>query len=295
MEADFGKVLCERYNIVAYVTLLFVNPNGSAVKSGVGFYPADKFIALGKEAVEVKDLPTPDEKFIAGERSEEFLKTYLDAIANLRTPQAAKANSILDVLFAERGGELLKEKYFWDIYSKCATEINSSIALYVVQNRKELAKIYGDAAVNDKIRDLYTNYSRIFTLCFGNKHNMKPDHLLVEEHARLIQSRKLDDPQGLIDEVNFILYAFIEKDMMKAVLYGDKALKKASAEKLYHWSERANRLLKTRESRDIAAVWAERALKGLTDEDLIFNCEFVLDELKNSMNGSMSKGGRKKK
>lgn len=294
MEVDFGVVLSKKYNIVSYPTLLYVNPNGYIVSIEAGFRAADAFLTIGKNAIAKKSLPTPDEQFNAGERGFSFLEKYLGDMVYIFTPQKDKASAVLDKLFAERRGDLFNDKIFWDTYAKCTYDINSSVSLYVAQNRKELAKKYGEYEVNNKLRDLYTNYSRIFSLCSGNGLSMKPDPILIDEHARLILSRELPDAQGIVDEVNFIIYARVEYNYEKAIQYAEKALKKANAQKLYNWSEKANIILKTRESRDAAALWAERALHSLADEDMIFNCEFVAKDLKTNLSGTMSKGGRKK-
>lgn len=294
MEVDFGIVLCKRYNIVSYPTLLYVNPEGFVVEIGAGFRSAEDFIALGKSAIAKKGQPTRDERFNGGERESSFLEGYLGDMVYIFTPQTEKAISVLDKLFTERGGKLFNDKIFWDTYAKCANDINSSVSLYVVQNRKELAKKYGEYEVNAKIRDLYTNFKRIFSLCSGPNISMKPDPILVEEHCRLIRSRELPDAQGVIDEVNFLIYARIEKDMEKAVKHAEKALKNADGIKLYHWSERANVLFRTRELRDVAASWAQRALPSMTDEEMKFNCEFVLNDLKTNLRETRTKGGRKK-
>ena len=50
MEKGEGTMLADRYYVTAYPNLVFINPEGVMLHKGVGFLPADEFLALAKAA-----------------------------------------------------------------------------------------------------------------------------------------------------------------------------------------------------------------------------------------------------
>jgi thiol:disulfide interchange protein len=54
MEKGEGPMLASKYAVMAYPTLLFINPNGEVIHKELGAKPADQFVNAGKKAISMK-------------------------------------------------------------------------------------------------------------------------------------------------------------------------------------------------------------------------------------------------
>jgi thiol-disulfide isomerase/thioredoxin len=79
MEKGEGTTLANRYQIAAYPTLLWIDPNGSVKNKVVGGLDPQSLIAAGKKAADpIPDLlHAMDKKYAAGARDQAFLEEYL--------------------------------------------------------------------------------------------------------------------------------------------------------------------------------------------------------------------------
>jgi thiol-disulfide isomerase/thioredoxin len=82
MEQGDGLTIQQRYKIVAFPTLLFLNADGEVVHKALGFQDAAQFLAIGKTAL------TSDQTFAAwtsrydkGDREPKFLKEYAEKLS----------------------------------------------------------------------------------------------------------------------------------------------------------------------------------------------------------------------
>jgi len=82
MEKGEGPALSEKYSVIAYPTLLFIDGNGNIVHRAVGYHDTNKFLALGETAgtpgIRLSGL---EERYNFGDRSAQFLYDYTFARA----------------------------------------------------------------------------------------------------------------------------------------------------------------------------------------------------------------------
>ena len=276
MEKGEGIDLCKRYNVMNYPTFLFLDPDGYVEYMGVGFKPADEFLALGKKALDSRGKGE-EGRFGRGERQETFIKAYLRKLLDYH--QAGHVEKVLNTLYAEQGFKVLKDADYWHAYEVCGSDFDLPLALDVVKKRKQLYKWYGRTAVDQKIRNLYVCFVRVFDLF---KPNMRR-HVLDEEkrqaYMTLLQERNLPDYEGLQAEVDFILLLRTGQ-VAEAFALGEKELADAGGLKLCNWAAVGERLCGDVAHRSKMAVWAERALTMLETEEATEECKSVLRDLK---------------
>lgn len=96
MEKGEGRKLAQKYRIRAYPTLLFVDGKGSIVHKDMGMKPADRFLKLGKFALNKFDKSGEYAKmYKEGKRDAAFLKKYAYALKRSKKPYAKIANEYL--------------------------------------------------------------------------------------------------------------------------------------------------------------------------------------------------------
>lgn len=83
MEKGEGKEIAKRYGVSTFPHYLFLTPEGEVVLRGYGYLDEKNFLLLGQEANNKKNGASQKDRFLAGERSPEFLletsKVYLQS------------------------------------------------------------------------------------------------------------------------------------------------------------------------------------------------------------------------
>jgi hypothetical protein len=96
MEKGEGRKLAQQYRVRAYPTLLFVDGAGKIVHKDMGMKPADRFLKLGKTALNKFDKSAEYTKmYESGKRDAAFLKKYAYALKRSKKSYAKAANEYL--------------------------------------------------------------------------------------------------------------------------------------------------------------------------------------------------------
>lgn len=93
MEKGEGPGLAQRYSVMAYPTYLFVDGNGDIVHKGLGYIPAEEFLALADVASGDENLGALNKRYDGGERDPEFLKAYAQTLNDVY--EQAKAGEVI--------------------------------------------------------------------------------------------------------------------------------------------------------------------------------------------------------
>ncbi|MEM9525747.1 MAG: thioredoxin domain-containing protein [Bacteroidota bacterium] len=98
MEKGEGPGLAARYSVAAYPTYLFVDGNGDIVHKGIGYIPAEQFLALANVASGPESLGALTKKYDAGERKPEFVLAYAKTLEELM--ESKKAGEVVSAYLA---------------------------------------------------------------------------------------------------------------------------------------------------------------------------------------------------
>lgn len=151
MEKGEGIALAELYHVQAYPTLLFINGDGKMVHKGVGYREANELIALAATAQDPsKQLLGLELKYSAGDRSEEFLKSYMSALDDSYDPDADK---VAEAYLQTQNDWNSAENQ--EIILQHASSENSKIFKYLVGNIEDFRTTYGIERVDGILQNVY--------------------------------------------------------------------------------------------------------------------------------------------
>lgn len=89
MEKGEGPGLARRYNVAAYPTYLFVDGNGDIVHKGLGYIPAEQFLALADAASGENSLGAMNKRYDGGDRDAAFMRTYAEVLTGVYEQEKA--------------------------------------------------------------------------------------------------------------------------------------------------------------------------------------------------------------
>lgn len=93
MEKGEGPGLASRYSVMAYPTYLFVDGNGDIVHKGLGYIPAEEFLALADVASGDENLGALNKRYDGGDRDPDFLQAYAQTLNDVY--EQAKAGEVI--------------------------------------------------------------------------------------------------------------------------------------------------------------------------------------------------------
>ncbi len=294
MEKGEGVALTKRYDVVAYPTLLFINPKGFTVAATKGAMKADAFLELGRKAVADKDAMGADERFRNGDRDPEFLREYVAGKGKMGAINSME--SILAKLYEEQGGRLFDDPAMWAAFRDYMYDLDAPVSQYVIGAHGALAMRYGQDEVDAKIRYLYANIKRLVSLFGHDPKTFRPvyDAGRIEAYRQAVVSACLPGGPQIVRLVDFGCTAIAGR-MEQACVLADEALKDADADELYYWGALGERLLRGEAFREAAAGWVERAARISADAGFRRDCELLAKDLRMGTGPSLKPSSRRVK
>jgi thiol-disulfide isomerase/thioredoxin len=147
MEKGEGPELAGKFPVRAYPTLMFINGKGELEKQSVGALDAAGLLGLAKSILKGKDNSQTFEKtYNEGNRDPELVLNYIKALNRAGKPSAKITNDFL------MKADMAKPSTLKIIYEG-TTQADSKIFDMLVKNKTQIAGIYSDEKVKDKIKD----------------------------------------------------------------------------------------------------------------------------------------------
>lgn len=154
MEKGEGPDLQQRYGVVAYPTLLFLNGDGEVVHKALGFHDAAQFLALGQTALNGEQtLGKWMVRYERGERDPKFLKAYAEVLAEAFENQRFK---IAEEYLATQTDWKTRENLAF-IY-KFTEGVDSKLFSFLVNNQKEFEQVATKDEVSLKVQEIATAF-----------------------------------------------------------------------------------------------------------------------------------------
>jgi len=149
MEKGEGIEVRAKYGIKVFPTLVFINGDGEVVHQAAGARPPTEFIQLGMDALNPeKQIITFRKKYEAGNKDPKFVLSYLQMLKDSYSDFDAVATGYMKDLNEK---ELIK-KDNWDIINEYIFNINSREIQYILKNKNDFAKEYGNEVVDSKLK-----------------------------------------------------------------------------------------------------------------------------------------------
>lgn len=154
MEKGEGISTAKKYQVRGYPSFLFINADGSLVHQGIGFQPSDRFMQLAKTALDPnKQLPVLQARYKAGDRSEDLLYNYTNALLEAGDQEAEVV-----------GEEYLKTQESWtskknmELVGQLVSEYKDPYYNFIVEKRHLFIKEFGEGRVDGTLLRLIENH-----------------------------------------------------------------------------------------------------------------------------------------
>jgi thiol-disulfide isomerase/thioredoxin len=153
MEKGEGLTLQNKFQVRAYPTLLFINPEGDMVHKKVGAaQKVQDYVNLGLTALNPDECLTAYfKKYGEGDRDPLFIRSYLSRLADAYMP----LTDVLHQYFTSLKQEDLLNRMTWTIIYSYVEDMNSDEFIFLVNHEKEYGKISTKDSVDGKISDVY--------------------------------------------------------------------------------------------------------------------------------------------
>ncbi len=256
MEKGEGKNLKDRYEVKAYLTLFFINGQEKVEHCLVGAPGVKDLLEQAQIVTAGKGLAYAQAEYQKGNRDPEFIQAYLTYLGNASLDDEAEKVS-LDY-FATLDKDNLKEKKYWDIFTKYVNDVDSDLFQYVYEHREEFYSIYGEAVVKRKIQNVWTIGANQFVNKEGDQ--MVLDKKGFKRYVKRMEKAKVDGWKDIMASAEM---ANAEKigDWKTYIDLGTERIKqdKVSDLLLYNWGLRVNKQCKDKTLRLLAAQWFDEA------------------------------------
>jgi thiol-disulfide isomerase/thioredoxin len=148
MEKGEGPKLAKAWKITGYPTLIFINKNKEVIHRSMGSRPAEDFIDLGHAANDPeRQITTMTKRFEAGERSEDFLWKYTDAM----TSAGLKGFSKVAQMYMDTQSDWTSEKNMNFLFDYADATMDSKLFKYTLEHRKAFEALVGEEKFEQKL------------------------------------------------------------------------------------------------------------------------------------------------
>ncbi len=161
-EKPLALELQERYKVVAFPTLLFIDSLGQIIHKKVGFADEKKMIELIQQTKGSENLANWQRRYNNGELNIHLVEKLLEyndkPIVFMEENYECPAQKILDTYFASLKTNEFSEKRNWDLIKRYVSNPNSFVFKYLAENQHEFIKNFGEREVDTKIYETYLDY-----------------------------------------------------------------------------------------------------------------------------------------
>ena len=138
MEKGEGIDFAKKYQVRAYPTLVYFNPQGEMVHKSVGAYPAKVLLQHASNALNPEtQVYTLQRRFEKGEKSNVFLTKYIEALSGAYEDFSKPANLYL----AQLGKDKWATAEGWEFISKYVQKSSAEAFGYVMANQAKFEQL----------------------------------------------------------------------------------------------------------------------------------------------------------
>ena len=265
MEKGEGPDLHKCFNVKAFPTFLFLDGDGNEINRIVGSSDIDEFLQLVQEGVGANSLASLRKRYADGERSADFLTTYLSVLENAYVKE--ETEKVATELLEGRESELLDNETLYNAFLKYNTSPLSPVFTYVLDHLAAFEARYDKEQLNHRMNGWWMGYP--YTLLTKNDDgSVFFDEAAMKSYVKLMKDRKVANCNEIILKSD-INVAEARGEWMKYAKLCTKSMKKYGVTDmvLYNWVLRIIANTKDRKVRDTTIEWLEKRIKELDEEE----------------------------
>ena len=147
-EKGDGLIIAEKYKIISYPTLFFVNCDGELIHSSAGARIPEELIELGEKVIVMvadsnKSFPSMENRYQSGERGSEFLKNYAYVLFERRMDH----QHVFDDYVKTQSNLLTEDniKFIFDFFRKSSDPYYK----FIIKHKAEFDKVVGKKNIDE--------------------------------------------------------------------------------------------------------------------------------------------------
>ena len=147
-EKGDGLIIAEKYKIISYPTLFFVNCDGELVHSSFGARTPEELIELGEKVIVMvtdpnKNFLSMEKRYQTGERGSEFLKNYTYVLFERRMDH----QHVFDDYVKTQSNLLTEDniKFIFDFFRKSSDPYYK----FIIKHKAEFDKVVGKKTIDE--------------------------------------------------------------------------------------------------------------------------------------------------
>ncbi len=148
MEKGDGLTFAKKHSVRAYPSLLFINDDGELVHKSLGYQQADRFIELGKAALDPEQqVMTLMKRFEDGDRDQLYLSNYVEAM----TIAGMNDYEIVTKAYLDQEKDWTTDNNIRFLFDYSEASMSSNLFQYMLKNKKVFEETIGTDKIEEKI------------------------------------------------------------------------------------------------------------------------------------------------
>ncbi len=248
MEKGEGPKFAKTYKVAAYPTLLFFNPAGELIHKAVGGRDSETFVTLGEDAMNPeKQVYTMKKKFEAGEKSQEFLSSYINALLNA----SEDAGDVAELYFNSISKEDWTSMDNFMLIYRTQASLDSKIFNHVLANKAAFEKSIGKEYVEMFIGQVYNQEIA--------KVSEEKDQVAADELKLNMKKNLGTNAESMIAYLDLNFNMGTDNELKFANVYFEKYCEDAAMLNTFAWYYFENETDKTKLK--AALKWIDKSIK----------------------------------
>jgi thiol-disulfide isomerase/thioredoxin len=267
MEKEEGINLAKEYKVTSYPTYLFVDSSGTLLHRYSGSAPVADFITIAQDALNpAKRISYFDEKYQNGDRSNEFIREYIDKVS--KAGNYEKQRELVDWYFALNTESKLLSKENFEMIEKHIGGCLQKPFIFLLENTDYYYQVAGKERVNKKIMEVYDGNFRGMLYQTENEKGETVE-IVSDENIETFRTQinNIKDKE-LKEKLAALLDAYYYQRIKNWPEYEKAVIKHLQINSLEHWAIYndyawtfyENENIKSKEAMEAAITWAQKSV-----------------------------------
>lgn len=258
------KDLWEKLQLKTLPAFVVLDAEGYEIHRFTGNTDTAGMLREVRNVLEGKGLAAMGDAYGAGNRKADFVEEYIEVLG--RAGDTDRAGKVTLEYLAGMDEGALKEKKYWDLFSRFVTDADSPQFKYVYARRGEFYPLFGQAAVDRKMREVWAAGADRYVE--KNASGYALDETGLKLYIKRMKKEKVKDWRGIVRNTRML--AAEKTGNWKE--YVELAEEKWNEEdisdaELYSWGVKINRECRDEGTRFKAARWFALAASQMEQQE----------------------------
>lgn len=246
------KDLQQQWLVKTFPTFIFTDAGGKEVHRFTGNTDIEGLLQDVRNTLAGKGLVSMGAEYRSGNRQEAFVEAYISALG--RADNKVEAEKITLEYLSGMDKNRLKEKKYWELFNQYVSDANSPLFQYIYANRNDFFQLYGQSAVEQKIRKIWAAGADRYVVQDVTGYTF--DEAGLKAYSQRMKKEKVQDWRGIVRNTR-MLAAEKTGNWKRYVELAEEKWNEEniSDAELYSWGVKINHECRDEATRYKAARW----------------------------------------